>query len=217
MMDAALLEFLANGGVTVDGLELRPLSAWALVQARAEAARLAGSEEALGLYENACILARAAHRNGVRSFSDAQAVMQTLTAEQIERLMEHYAAACAPGRLDATAREQLRTALGDSAQERLRWRVLRAFGVLPTEARAREMTQDAYLLCAMHLTLDEEERLAGLCPTCRELARTARCSVCGAALPEQNAAFDDKRFEELRRGGIHSEPDAQTGGTGGGV
>ena len=196
MMERELLEFLTGGGAVVDGLELRPLSAYALLQARAEALRLAGEDaDTAGLYANACILARAAWRDGAPAFCDAQAVLRQCPAEEMERL---------------------RAALQDDVQAQLRWRVLRAFGVLPTEARAREMTPEDFLYCAMQLALEEEQRLAGLCPACREAARLARCSCCGALLPVENAAFDEKRFEELKHGGVSETGDAAADGAGGG-
>ncbi len=217
MMERELLEFLTGGGAVVDGLELRPLSAYALLQARAEALRMTGEDtDTAGLYANACILARAAWRDGAPAFCDAQAVLRQCPAEEMERLMGVYAQACAPGRLDAEKQTRLRAALQDDVQAQLRWRVLRAFGVLPTEARAREMTPEDYLYCAMQLALEEEQRLAGLCPACREAARLARCSCCGALLPVENAAFDEKRFEELKHGGVSETGDAAADGAGGG-
>lgn len=61
-----------------------------------------------------------------------------------------------------------------------------------------------FLWCALNLMLDEEEELAQLCPACRSRAQEERCSACGAplALTESgtNAAFDEMRFEALKRG-----------------
>jgi hypothetical protein len=89
-------------------------------------------------------------------------------------------------------------------QERLKWKVLRAFGALPTEARARAMTGRDYLWCALHLLLDEEEILDRLCPACRAQAEEDRCPVCGGAhgerTAETNGAFDWDRFRALREG-----------------
>lgn len=82
--------------------------------------------------------------------------------------------------------------------------MLREFGVLPSEARAREMTDGDYLYCLVHLELDGEEELARLCPSCREEALEGRCPVCGA--PPQscevvvNAAFDEEKYERLKGG-----------------
>lgn len=60
-----------------------------------------------------------------------------------------------------------------------------------------------YLWCALNLMLDDEERLAALCPTCRAEAEEGRCPVCGAAVVPgsagENAGFDWERFERLRR------------------
>ena len=77
--------------------------------------------------------------------------------------------------------------------------MLRAFGALPTEARAREMTDGDYIYCVLHMTLDEEERLEQLCPECRAQAEKSTCLCCGAPLAEVNSSFDEDRFEELRK------------------
>ena len=201
------------------GLRLAPVSAWGLVQAQAEGERLAGADAAAaGLCANACIVARAARRpDGTAAFADGGEVLRTLSAEEIERLVRAYADMTAPARLEEPDAERaLREAMQSDAQERLRWRVLRAFGILPTEARARAMTQGELLYCAMQLTLDAQEEQQRLCPACREAARTPRCACCGAPLPEENAAFDEKRYEELKRDGIHrNDPAAAHGADGG--
>ena len=61
-----------------------------------------------------------------------------------------------------------------------------------------------YLWCALHLALDREEELARLCPACRSEAAEERCPACGAlrtaTAAGQNAAFDEARFERLKRG-----------------
>ena len=82
--------------------------------------------------------------------------------------------------------------------------MLRAFGALPTEARARDMTARDYLWCALNLLLDGEEALDALCPACRAEAREGRCPVCGepaaASAAGENASFDLARFERMKRG-----------------
>jgi len=67
-----------------------------------------------------------------------------------------------------------------------------------------------YLWCALHLALDREEELARRWPagrrgpSCRREAAEERCPACGALRTEtaagQNAAFDEARFERLKRG-----------------
>lgn len=92
--------------------------------------------------------------------------------------------------------------LRQEPMERIRWHVLRAFGVLPSEPRAREMTEGDYLYCAMQLMLDREEEQAHLCMECRDGAD--RCRICGKPLPKEmavNGSFDESRFEELRNYG----------------
>nr|DAL49442.1 MAG TPA_asm: zinc-ribbon containing domain protein [Caudoviricetes sp.] len=88
--------------------------------------------------------------------------------------------------------------------ERLKWRVLRYAGALPSEKRAQEMTDADYLYCLTHELLDREEALERLCPACRERAGEARCSACGTPLAETagggNESFDMARFLRLKEG-----------------
>ena len=68
-----------------DGWELRVVPAFAVLQARREALeRSAQDDGALGLWMNACVLARALYKDGQRAFSDGEAVMQAASAEKIE-------------------------------------------------------------------------------------------------------------------------------------
>ena len=66
------------------------------------------------------------------------------------------------------------------------------------------MTDRDYLLCALHLLLDEEERMNALCPACRGRAEEERCPVCGDLIDRSgagiNPAFDLERFERMKRG-----------------
>lgn len=66
------------------------------------------------------------------------------------------------------------------------------------------MTDRDYLLCALHLVLDDEERLDALCPACRAREEEKRCPSCGAEVEqvgaEVNPAFDEERFERMKRG-----------------
>ena len=82
----------------------------------------------------------------------------------------------------------VKKSLEHAPEERLRWRVLRAFQALPTEARVK----------------DEEEAAALLCPSCRAEASLPRCPVCGREtgerLEEENPGFDMERFLQLREG-----------------
>ena len=88
--------------------------------------------------------------------------------------------------------------------ERLKWRVLRYAGALPSEKRAQEMTDADYLYCLVHEMLDREEELERLCPTCRKRAEEARCSICGELLADaaggDNAEFDMARFIRMKEG-----------------
>lgn len=91
-------------------------------------------------------------------------------------------------------------ALKKDEMARLRWKVLRTFGLLPTEKCARRLRREDVILCALHLYLDMEERQRQLCPACREEERTF-CLRCGEALSEENPQFDRERFEELKNRG----------------
>ncbi len=82
--------------------------------------------------------------------------------------------------------------------------MLRTFGALPTEVRAREMKDRDFLWCALNLMLDDEETLSRLCPSCRSLAERGCCPSCGGEVLSTstgvNGQFDMARFEEMRRG-----------------
>lgn len=80
--------------------------------------------------------------------------------------------------------------------------MLRLFGALPTEERARDMTDRDYLWCALNLLLDREEELSRLCPDCRERAEREPCPVCGESRENwgNNPSFDLERFERLKGG-----------------
>lgn len=86
--------------------------------------------------------------------------------------------------------------------ERLRWRVLRSFGALPTEERVKAMKNRDYLYCALHLLLDDEEEEALLCPSCRAEAERGLCPVCGGergmVQTGENEAFDMERFLKMK-------------------
>ena len=212
MMPRALLRFLAGSKKTVCGpVELYYLSAKELLRAQAEARALCADEEQLALYLNACVLAKSARRSGKRLFQSGEAVLEALPAETIARWIEQYQRACSQDCPPCTEqeRQKLQAPLGENAYERLKWRVLRTFGVLPSEKRAEGMTDGDYLSCVMQMMLDELELLDGLCPSCREKAQQPRCTCCGELLPEQNAAFDETRFEELKRGDISRGNSAQ--------
>lgn len=82
--------------------------------------------------------------------------------------------------------------------------MLREFHALPTEKRVKEMTDREYLWCLLHMTLDEEEELERLCPSCRAEALEERCPVCGMPKGDgegmENAAFDEDRYLRLKGG-----------------
>lgn len=183
---------------------LRLLTAWELLAARAEAERACDSAESLGLWQNACLLARAVTRWGRRRFASGAAVMQRWTPEQIEAQTLRYQALAR--RHDPHCgqppeqTEAMMQRLRQMPESRIQWRVLRAFGVLPSEPRARRMTRGDYLYCVLHLLLDEDERLARLCPDCRRQVEEDHCPVCGKQW-EAGSSFDPARFDVLKGGG----------------
>lgn len=205
-MEGALLTFLSGSRSADRGdHRLRILTARELLVAKEEASRLCRDPEAMALWRNAAILSRAFLRGGGQAFADAAAVMEALSAEEIAGEMEAYCRLAE--QVDVACGEEEKTEvlmahLRQEPMERIRWHVLRAFGVLPSEPRAREMTEGDYLYCAMQLMLDREEEQAHLCMECRDGAD--RCRICGKPLPKEmavNGSFDESRFEELRNYG----------------
>lgn len=205
-MNEELLRFLGGRRTAaLDGAELWLISAHGLLQAQREAMELAKNEpEAVGLCFNACLLARAARKNGERIFRDGADVMNRMPAEKIGFWAEKYLALCAEENPPCCAESgsRLRELLADEPYERLKWKVLSRFGVLPSEQRARDMTDGDFLYCVAQMTLDEQEKLGRLCPSCRAEAQKRRCPVCGAEQFEENAGFDENRFEELKHADI---------------
>lgn len=194
-----------------DGFDLRLLSALEVLQARREGAELAEAGQERALCSNACLLARALERSEDRRtvFEDGGAVLAGLTVEEIAALAARWSAFSResdPG-LDLSE-EELERVKGDlagDAGERLRWRVLKQFQVLPAEARARAMKGRDYLWCLANTLLDREEELGRLCPGCRARALEEPCAVCGRPRADweermDNAAFDGERFARLRGG-----------------
>lgn len=78
----------AQGG---EGLELRLLSAWEVLEARREAEELARGEREKALCANACLLARALEKDGKAAFPSGEAVLEALTVETIAALSRQWA------------------------------------------------------------------------------------------------------------------------------
>ena len=176
-------------------LEFRLCSGAAVRAAAAEAETLCRGGEAEGLCRNACLLARVVYRGRRRMFRNGAAVLRRLPAEAIACWTAAYADLCRsqdwPARLEALRQDR---------QSRLKWKVLRAFGVLPTEDRA-DLSPEGLRDCLLNMMLDREEQLAALCPQCREALTEDRCPVCGAVQFGENPYFDRTRFEELKQHG----------------
>ena len=214
MTDVRLLRFLGGRRhARVDQVQLHLISAHDLLQAQAEALTMAQPQSAeAGLCLNACILAKAAKKDGKLVFSCGADVMRAMSAERIERWTKRYLEICEQENTEQYG--QVKQALGEAPYERMKWRVMRTFGVLPSEERAKRMTHGDYLYCVMQMMLDEEERLDELCPSCRERLQTPRCGCCGTPLEDENMAFDEKRYEELKRGAVHRTAAEQAGADG---
>ena len=175
-----------------------PVTAGALLDAAREAEGLITCDAEAGLARNACLLSRAVYRGGKRAFSSGEEVLRTLTAETVACWTKAYCALLRPSE--------------PSDLDRLRWRVLRTFGVLPTERRAKRLTADDLRRCALQFRLDDEEKLRDVCPQCREELLSHRCPVCGAARFEENPNFDPRRFEELKANDGLSDAAAEEAG-----
>lgn len=75
-----------------NGMNLRLLSAWELLDARREARQLAQNPQEQALCSNACLVARALAVDGEEQFlfADGKQVLEALTAEEIEALAERW-------------------------------------------------------------------------------------------------------------------------------
>ncbi len=73
-----------------NGMELRLVSAWEILDIRREASTLATGQEDRGLCVNACLIARALEAEGVPVFADGKAVLLGLSVEEIGRLAKAW-------------------------------------------------------------------------------------------------------------------------------
>ncbi len=74
-----------------DGRQLRLLSAFEVLQARAQARQLAGEEREMALCANACLLAKVVMRGDEPQFQDGAQVLAELTVEEIGQLAGRWA------------------------------------------------------------------------------------------------------------------------------
>ena len=193
----------------VEGGELKLLSVREVMQAWREGEELSAEGGERALCSNAALIARALLREGKPLYPDGRAVLEALGAEEIAALADRWAAFNreenpSPLEGESLTRQRMQ-ALAQEPYARLQWRVLRAFGALPTEQRARDMTDGDYLWCALNLVLDREEELEKLCPACRKKAEEQVCPVCGESMEDwgHNDGFDWARFEQLKGESAH--------------
>lgn len=83
-----------------------------------------------------------------------------------------------------TAEEIIRRLEGD-ALERLKWLVLREFGVMPGSKTAGELSDEDFIFCGAHMVLDRGLR-----------------SEAPSGEGERNASFDEERFSQLSGGRV---------------
>lgn len=205
-MEQNLTAFLGgNRRVRAGKWTLRVLTARQLLQARWEAEELTRRDEERGLVLNACVVAKAAYRGPWRAFSSGAAVLNRLTAEEIGGLAQAYYGLCQRVNPSCCSNgiEPWKALLGQSSYERVKWKILKSFGVLPSEPRAHKMTDGDYLYCAVQTILDAQEQQSKLCSKCRQELEEDRCIRCAGALDQVNESFDTARFEELKHHGIH--------------
>ena len=192
-----------------DGRMLRLLTTQEVLEARREALELAETEgRETALCSNACLVAQAVVRGRRPVYRNGAAVLAQCTEAEIQDLARQWAEfdrAENPGLGAERDRvDQLKKTLERMPRQRLRWRVLKEFGALPTEKRVKAMSGRDYLWCVVNLLLDEEETAACLCPVCRAEAERVRCPVCGREtgemIREENPAFDWARYETLKEG-----------------
>lgn len=84
--------------------ELRLLSAWEVLETWREGREMAQSGREQALCSNACLIARALLRNGKPVYESGQAVLESLSVEDITRLAEEWGTfnrACNPSPTDS--------------------------------------------------------------------------------------------------------------------
>lgn len=213
-MDELLLNFLGREREKTVRIgertcAMRLLSARETLSLRREIAQLdCADEEERALRANAALLKRSLTEGGEAAFASAEDVENALSVGEINELVRCYAlldGAENPSSEDGREKvETLKKSMEHAPYERLKWRVLRYAGALPSEKRAQEMTDADYLYCLAHEMLDREEAMERLCPECRTRAEETRCSICGAKLGETagggNASFDMARFIRMKGG-----------------
>ncbi len=93
-MDWELSALLAGRNQTVlsvrDGMELRLLSAYEILEVGREAAQLIQGNRERALCSNACLLAKALIRDGTPVFADGQEVLKQLRVEEIADLSKRW-------------------------------------------------------------------------------------------------------------------------------
>lgn len=180
-------------------VELHLLSAYDAALAAREAAAYGQDGELAAVMDAACLLAKAMYRNGAPMFPDGLTAAKALPAQALLCWARAYDTLSRAEDFSRWQKEKQR--LSQNSKERLRWKVLRSFGVLPWESRAKAMTDGDLLYCILHTVLDHEDALDRLCPQCRSDLLKDGCPACGALHYGQNPNFDPSRFEELKHHG----------------
>lgn len=147
-------------------LEVRLFSAYDAAMCIKEAGRLAeqleknGIDDGYALAEGAAICHKCLYDGLGRVFESAQEALVRLTAEEIGRVTSVY------GELRHTDFDietlskkdfdRIKSSIESSPLERMRWKVLRALGMMPGDAAAKKMTDGQYLYCYINLLIDGE-------------------------------------------------------------
>lgn len=182
-MDEILRKFLSEKTVPVPdlGAELRLLPAEVSMRAvcRFEDMESRGVPGAAFDFLTQLVFL-ALYKDGSRMYSCAYELKDGLEEELIVELAGMYLKMM-DDVSDAEKLERLKNSLKNCPAERLKWRVMRELGVLPTAAAA--MTDRDYIYCGLNLLIDEEEK------------RSADSVV--------NPAFDEQRFAAMKRGAFY--------------
>lgn len=119
------------------------------------------SEVSKSVAENACLAYMCLYdRRNKRIFESGLDAANSLTAEELLKVAEEYVRVRDSflnfNNLNAKSILELKKKL-DTPRQRIRWKVLKEFNVLPTSKEAKEMCDGDYLYCYINMMLDDEE------------------------------------------------------------